>query len=50
MIAVALKVKMLSASRLGMDGNEIAVDVVTVGCPEAVATIVELICCFSPVC
>ena len=47
MLAVALKVKMLSTSRLGMDGNDIAVDVVTVGCPEALATVVELIYCFG---
>ena len=45
MLPVALKVEMLSTSRLGMDGDEMGVDVVTVGCPEAVATVVELICC-----
>ena len=43
MLPVALKVEMLSTSRLGMDGFEIAVDVVTVGCPEAVATVVGMI-------
>ena len=45
MLPVALKVRMLSTSRLGMDGDETAVDVVTVGCPEAVATVVGLIYC-----
>ena len=44
MLPVALKSKMLSTSRLGMDGDEMGVDVVAVGCPEAVATVVELIC------